>query len=166
MRNVQNTHSNARGVMRLGIRVGLVVKQSIGHRHITFSIIDSIEGVLEGFGAFFIEIEKKFGGHGQICKYEKRLGKSVNLSSLRGIFEIFPLNFDQHSFDSPSSPSHSLSSLSLVSTTFSEDRRGVISGLPLRQTDRSISPTRGKSGLSIARVSSVEERERCYGLRP
>jgi len=45
-----------------------------------FSIIDSIEGVLEGFGAFFLEIEKKFGWHGQICKYEKRLGKSVNLS--------------------------------------------------------------------------------------
>ena len=28
--------------------------------------------------------------YGQICKYEKILGKSVNSSSLRGIFEIFP----------------------------------------------------------------------------
>ena len=33
MRNVQNAHSNAGDVTRLGIRVGLVVKQLIGHRH-------------------------------------------------------------------------------------------------------------------------------------
>ena len=31
--NVQNAHSNAGDVTRLGIRVGLVVKQLIGHRH-------------------------------------------------------------------------------------------------------------------------------------
>jgi hypothetical protein len=33
MRNVQSAHSNVEGVRRLGIRVGLVVKQLISHRH-------------------------------------------------------------------------------------------------------------------------------------
>ena len=44
--------------MRLDIRVGLVVKQLISQWH-NFLVIDSIEDVLEGLGAFFIEIEKK-----------------------------------------------------------------------------------------------------------
>jgi hypothetical protein len=53
----KNACLSAPGVEMLGIPVGPVKKQLTRQIKITFRIIDSIEGVLITFGAFFIYVE-------------------------------------------------------------------------------------------------------------